>query len=153
MAIMNDNLILLVEDNPSDINLTKRALVKNQLPNALVVVWDGQEALDYLFATGPYSGENCPVIPVLPCLILLDLKLPRLDGFAVLRRVKSDPRTRMIPVVVLTTSTEAVDVRLAYELGANSYIRKPVNFDRFIETIKHLGVYWLTLNESPPVTQ
>lgn len=140
------HLILLVEDNPDDVELTMRALKKNRLATQVVVVRDGVEALDFLFAEGAYSGRNRDV---LPDLILLDLKLPKIDGLEVLRRVRAAPQTRLLPVVVLTLSNEEQDIADAYRLGANSYIRKPVDFDRFNDLLKHLGRYWLEFNESP----
>lgn len=138
--------ILLVEDNPNDAELAVRALKKNNLANNLVHVKDGEEALDFMFAQGPYSGRN---IQDKPRLVLLDLKLPKIDGLEVLKTVKSDPRTKLTPIVVLTTSKEENDVIESYQLGANSYIVKPVDFDKFIEAVKELGFYWLLLNERP----
>ena len=140
--------ILLVEDNPSDVNLTKRAFEKKNLANTLVVVSDGQEALDYLFGAGRHAGRD---LTDLPACILLDLKLPKVDGVTVLQTIKADARTRMIPVIVLTSSNEPRDIKACYGLGTNSYIRKPVNFDEFVEAVSHLGLYWLVLNEPPPV--
>ena len=130
--------ILLVEDTEDDIELTKRALKKNRLTNPLVVARDGQEALDYLF------GDGEP-----PAIILLDLQLPKIGGLEVLRRLKSDPRTRLIPIIILTSSREERDVVDGYTNGANSYIRKPVDFDQFTEAVRQLGLYWLILNEPP----
>ncbi|MDP2660012.1 MAG: response regulator [Dehalococcoidia bacterium] len=145
---MNDKVILLVEDNPDDVALTVRALKKNNIRNELVVAADGGEALDYLFCTGPYAGRDpC----VLPQVILLDLKLPKLDGMEVLRRLRADERTSLLPVVILTSSKEESDLIDGYKLGANSYIRKPVDFIQFAEAVKQLGLYWLVLNEAPPV--
>jgi two-component system response regulator len=140
--------ILLVEDNPSDVALTKRAFEKKHLANALVVANDGQEALDYLFAVGRHAGRD---LADMPACVLLDLKLPKVDGVSVLRAIKADERTRMIPVIVLTTSNEPQDLKACYGLGTNSYIRKPVDFDEFVEAVSHLGLYWLVLNEPPPV--
>jgi len=138
--------ILLVEDNPSDIALTERALHRNNISNALVVTQDGQEGLDYLFGEGQYAGRDVADTPV---LILLDLKLPKLDGLDVLRRIRADPRTRRVPVVILTSSREEQDVAAGYDLGVNSYIRKPVDFQQFTETVRQLGLYWLVINEAP----
>jgi len=145
---VTNRAILLVEDNPSDVDLTKRAFEKRNLVNTLVVARDGQEALDYLFGAGAYAGRN---VADPPACILLDLKLPKVDGVTVLQTIKSDPRTRMIPVIVLTSSNEPRDLKACYGLGTNSYIRKPVDFDEFVEAISHLGLYWLVLNEPPPV--
>jgi two-component system, response regulator len=145
---MKPKVILLVEDNPSDVALTRRALAKNRIANELVVAEDGQEALDYLWGTGVHAGQ---ALPELPALILLDLKLPLLDGLEVLRRIRADERTRRLPVVILTTSREDQDVAQSYDLGANSYIRKPVDFTQFLQSIEYLGLYWLVLNEPPPV--
>jgi len=144
---MPDRVILLVEDNPDDEALTVRALKKNKVLNDVVVARDGVEALDYLFATGAYDGRD---LGVQPSVILLDLKLPRMDGLEVLRRLRADERTRRLPVVVLTSSKEQQDLLQSYGLGANSYIRKPVDFDQFTEAMKQLGMYWLVLNEPPP---
>ncbi|MEO5374964.1 MAG: response regulator [Alphaproteobacteria bacterium] len=135
--------ILLVEDNPDDELLACRALVKNNIKNPLVVAHDGVEALDYLF-----GNDGC-CRGALPAVILLDLKLPRVDGISVLRRVRAEPSTRLIPVVILTSSKEEQDVMTGYELGANSYIRKPVDFTQFSEAVRQLGLYWLLLNEPP----
>lgn len=144
---MNNKVILLVEDTASDIGLTQRALKKNGIVNKVVVAEDGQEALDYLFCTGTYNGRDTSETPV---LVLLDLKLPRVDGFGVLRRIRADSRTRRIPVVILTSSSENRDVASGYNLGTNSYIRKPIDFHEFTELIKQLGLYWLVTNEPPP---
>jgi two-component system response regulator len=144
---MNTKSILLVEDNPSDAALAMRAFDRNKLLNPIVHVEDGQEALDFLFAEGKYAQRN---MEDLPALILLDLKLPLVDGLEVLRRVRENPITRRALVVILTTSKEEQDVAASYDLGVNSYIRKPVDFNQFVEAIKQLGVYWLLLNETPP---
>ena len=141
--------ILLVEDNPDDELLTLRALKKQNITNEVVVARDGAEALDYLFGSGPYAGRD---LSVMPQLILLDLKLPKIDGLEVLRRVRADERTRLLPVVILTTSREQQDLLQGYGLGANSYVRKPVDFYQFAEAVRQLGLYWLLLNESPPIT-
>ena len=146
---MTDNQIveiLLVEDNPSDAELTLRALKKNHLANTLVHVKDGAEALAFIFGTGPYADRN---LNNGPRVILLDLKLPKIDGLEVLRRVKADERTKMIPVVVLTSSKEEGDIVESYKLGANSYIVKPVDFEKFIRSVSELGLYWLLLNQQP----
>lgn len=139
--------ILLVEDNPSDIALTRRALGKSRIANELVVAEDGQEALDFLFGTGRYAGRDPSHLPT---LILLDLNLPRVDGLEVLRQLRLDLRTRRVPVVILTTSSEEQDIATSYDLGVNSYIRKPVDFAQFVNAVDHLGLYWLVLNEPPP---
>lgn len=136
--------ILLVEDNPRDAELTIRALKKNNLANHLVHVVDGAEALDFLFAHGKYEGRK---VENTPRVILLDLKLPKVSGLEVLRKLKEDKRTRMIPVVVVTSSTEDPDMETAYALGANSYVVKPVQFDNFFEAMRHLGIYWLIVNQ------
>ena len=141
-----EKTVLLVEDNPDDEKLTLRALAKNNVEH-VVVARDGVEALDYLFATGMYAGRNASALPT---VVLLDLKLPRMDGLEVLRRVRADERTNRLPVVILTSSKEERDLMSSYSHGANSYIRKPVDFNEFMEAVKQLGVYWLTLNESPP---
>jgi len=138
--------ILLVEDNPDDEALTKRAFQKNNIANNVVVARDGVEALEYLFGTGPHAGRDPHDLPQ---LVLLDLKLPRIDGLEVLRRIRADARTRLLPVVVLTSSREEQDLVSSYSLGCNSYVRKPVNFDEFLESARQLGLYWLLLNESP----
>lgn len=136
--------ILLVEDNPSDIELTKRALSKSRIANELVVKEDGKEALDYVLQ------ECCAPGALLPALILLDLKLPKVDGLTVLKTLRSGERTRRIPIVILTTSSEQLDISSSYDLGANSYIRKPVDFNQFVEAVNSLGLYWLVVNEAPP---
>jgi CheY-like chemotaxis protein len=138
--------ILLVEDNPDDVELTLRALKNQNISNHIEVVRDGAEALDFIFCTGDYSDhkmENAPKV------VLLDLKLPKVDGLEVLKKIKSDPRTKAIPVVVLTSSREERDIVESYKLGVNSYIRKPVNFEQFSESVRQLGLYWLLLNEPP----
>ncbi|MEO8605522.1 MAG: response regulator [bacterium] len=142
----SNRLILLVEDNPDDVELTMRALNKNRISSEVVVVRHGVEALDFLFATGSYAGRN---VDLQPDLVLLDLKLPKIDGLEVLRRMRADSRTRLLPVVILTLSNEEQDVHEAYRLGVNSYVRKPVDFDRFNELLQHLGRYWLEFNEAP----
>ena len=145
---MTYKMILLVEDNADDEALTLRALNKSKIANTIVVVRDGAEALDYLFCTGPYADRN----PLdLPQVILLDLKLPKVDGLEVLRRLRAEPRTHMLPVVILTSSKEEQDLVNAYSSGANSYVRKPVDFTQFVEAIRQLGLYWLVLNEVPPL--
>ena len=141
-------MILLVEDNADDEVLTLRALKKNNIRNEVVVARDGSEALDYLFATGIHAGRD---LRVMPQLILLDLKLPKVDGFEVLNRVRSNEFTKLLPVVILTTSNEDQDRIRGYGLGANSFVRKPVEFDKFIEAVRQLGLYWLILNEAAPV--
>ncbi|ODS30483.1 MAG: response regulator receiver protein [Candidatus Scalindua rubra] len=140
-------IILLVEDNPDDVELTLRALKTNNIRNEVVVVNDGAEALDYVFGTGAYAGRDTSIMPV---VILLDLKLPKVDGLEVLKRLRSDERTKLIPVVVLTTSDEEKDMVESYKNGANSYIRKPVDFASFREAVQQLKVYWILLNEPPP---
>lgn len=144
---MHNKTILLVEDNPDDEALTLRALRKNLILNEIVVARDGVEALDYVFGMGMHNGRDTSVQPQ---LILLDLKLPKVDGLEVLRRLRSDARTALQPVAILTTSNEERDIVTSYELGANSYIRKPVDFDQFIEAVRQLGLYWLVLNTAPP---
>lgn len=143
---MKDKIILLVEDNPDDRELTLRALRKNNIINEVVVVEDGVEALDYLFATGAYAGRDPQVLPQ---VILLDLKLPRLDGVEVLKQIRANPYTRRLPVVVLTTSAEQADIVASYDQGASSYIRKPVDYVEFQEAVRQLGLYWLLLNVPP----
>ena len=138
---------LLVEDSPDDAELTIRAFEKSRLVNEVVLVRDGQEALDYLFGAGLHAGRD---LSVMPELVLLDLKLPKLGGLEVLRRMRQDPRTRRQPVVVLTSSNEEQDIISSYDLGANSFVRKPVDFEQFLEAARQLGLYWLVLN-SPPV--
>jgi two-component system response regulator len=144
---MRDRIILLVEDNPDDELLAMRALKKNGILSEVVVARDGVEALDYLFGAGEHTGRD---ISVMPQLILLDLKLPRIDGLEVLRRLRSDGRTRLLPVVILTSSKEQQDMLDSYGLGANSYVRKPVNFEQFVRAVEQLKLYWLSLNEAPP---
>ncbi len=138
--------ILLVEDSPDDELLALRALKKGAVQNRVVVVHDGAEALDYLFATGIFSGRDPEDLPE---VVLLDLRLPKLDGLEVLRSLRANERTRLLPVVVLTTSDEESDIVTSYSLGANSYIQKPVDFNQFIEAVQHLGLYWLALNATP----
>ena len=144
---MDKKIILLVEDDPDDEALTLRALEKSNVLNEIVVARDGVEALDYLFGEGSYSGRDTSVMPE---LTLLDLKLPKIDGLEVLRRVRADKRTKLLPVVILTSSKEERDLIQGYNLGANSYIRKPVDFVQFRKAVQHLGLYWLVLNVAPP---
>ena len=140
--------ILLVEDNADDVDLTLRALRKNKIANDVIVVRDGVEALDYLFAAGQYASRDPAAVPQ---VVLLDLKLPRLDGLQVLERVRANPKTRLLPIVILTSSTEQRDLLTGYTLGANSYIRKPVDFEQFVDAVHQLGLYWLVLNQRPPL--
>lgn len=140
-------VILLVEDNRNDVELTRRALDRSKLLNDLVVAPDGQAALDFLFAEGTHADRTPERFPH---LLLLDLKLPKVDGLEVLRRLRADPRTRRLPVVILTSSREEADVTAGYDLGANSYVRKPVDFEQFSAATRQLGLYWLVLNEPPP---
>jgi two-component system response regulator len=142
---MGSKVILLVEDNPDDRILTVRALKRHNIANQIDEVTDGQEALDYLFGEGVYANRNTSVQPQ---VILLDLKLPKVDGLEVLRRLRADPRTRRLPVVVLTSSSEQQDIVSSYDLGANSYVRKPVDFNEFLDAARQLGLYWLVLNEA-----
>ena len=145
---MTEKIILLVEDNPDDVELTIRAFKKNQIQNKVIVAKDGVEALDYLFGTGVHAGRDRKDLPV---VILLDLKLPKMDGLEVLKRIRQDELTKLIPVIILTSSAEQKDVVNGYSLGANSYVRKPVEFDQFVEAMRHLGLFWLLWNEPPPV--
>lgn len=144
---MQNKIILLVEDNPDDEKLTLRALQKNNVSNEVVVARNGVEALEYLFGTGPHANRD---LGIMPQVVLLDLKLPKLDGLEVLRRIRADERTELLPVVILTSSNEEHDLSKGYGLGANSYVRKPVDFTQFIEAARQLGLYWLVLNEPPP---
>lgn len=144
---MNDRVILLVEDNPNDEELTLRALRKSQIMNRVVVVRDGAEALDYLFARGTHANRSPSEVPQ---VILLDLKLPKVDGLEVLRAIRNDDRTKLLPVVVLTSSVEDKDLLTSYGLGANSYVRKPVDFNQFVDAVKQLGLYWLVINHPAP---
>lgn len=145
----NDVEILLVEDNPADVELTLRSFRLNKLANQIPVARDGEEALNFLFCRGPYAHRR---FDNPPRLVLLDLKLPKVDGMEVLREVKNDPRTKAIPVVILTSSKEEKDLVNGYQLGVNSYIQKPVDFDQFREVVKQLGLYWLLVNEPPPLS-
>ena len=140
-------ILLVVEDNPSDVKLTKRALEQNHITNDLIVTEDGGEALDYLFATGRYADRN---VRDLPAVVLLDLKLPKIEGLEVLKQIRANEFTRLLPVVILTLSNQEEDMIASYNLGANSYIRKPVDFKQFTEAVRMLGMYWLLLNEPPP---
>lgn len=140
--------ILLVEDNPADVELTLRALKRNNIANKIIVVNDGEEALDFIFARGAFSDRN---VENGPKVVILDLKLPKVDGLEVLRAMKSDPRARIIPVVVLTSSKEETDIVESYRLGVNSYLVKPVDFDKFVESVRILGFYWLLFNQAPKV--
>jgi two-component system response regulator len=145
-SIMKDKVILLAEDNPDDVQLTLRALKKSNILNEVVVAPIGVEVLDYLFGAGKYAGRDTNVKPQ---VILLDIKMPRMDGLEVLSRIRSDERTKLLPVIILTTSSEEKDRIESYKLGANSYIRKPVDFNQFTSAVQQLGLYWLVLNEGP----
>jgi two-component system response regulator len=145
---MEQSVILLVEDNPDDEALTLRALKKNNIRNEVIIARDGVEAIDYLFGTGAHAGRD---LSIMPQVILLDLKLPKMDGFEVLERIRSSESTQYLPVVILTTSSEDQDRIRGYDLGANSFVRKPVAFDKFIEAVRQLGLYWLILNETAPI--
>ncbi|MCL5238247.1 MAG: response regulator [Nitrospirae bacterium] len=146
MVAVSEVEILLVEDNPNDVELTLRALRKHNLTNKVFVVKDGAEALEYIFAAGAYAERN---IREHPRVIFLDLKLPKVDGLEILRRIRSDERTKTIPVVVLTSSREERDIIESYRLGVNSYVVKPVNFEKFVEAVTELGLYWMVLNQPP----
>ena len=145
---MEEKNILLVEDNPDDVELTLRAFKKNNILNRVIIAKDGAEALDVLFGTGTYAGRELKELPV---VILLDLKLPKIDGMEVLKRIRQDNRTKLIPVVILTSSAEPKDVVNGYSLGANGYVRKPVEFGQFVEAMRNLGLFWLLWNEPPPL--
>ena len=145
---MEEKIILLVEDNPDDVELTLRAFKKSKVANEIVVAKDGAEALEYLFCTGSFAGRN---VNEIPAVILLDLKLPKVSGLEVLQQIRSNSVTKLLPVVILTSSKEEQDVLTGYKLGANSYIRKPVDFDKFYEAVQRLGMYWLVLDEPPPI--
>jgi two-component system response regulator len=145
---MTQKVILLVEDNPDDEELTLRALKKSKIANRVIVARDGEEALDYLFGTGAYSARDFKDTPT---VVLLDLKLPKIDGLEVLRRIRANEPTRFTPVIILTSSKEEGDLLEGYKLGVNSYVVKPVDFSQFSEAINYLGLYWLVLNEPPPI--
>jgi len=145
---MENKAILLVEDNADDEGLTLRALKRNNIKNEVIVAHDGAEALEYLFGTGKFAGRNTDFIPQ---VVLLDLKLPKVDGLEVRRRPRADQRTKLLPVIILASSNEEQDRIKGYDLGANSYVRKPVDFTQFIDAVRQLGLYWLILNEAPPV--
>jgi two-component system response regulator len=147
---MNNKVILLVEDNPRDEALTLRALRKSNIGNEIIVARDGVEALDYLFGTGTSAGRDTSEMPQ---LILLDLKLPKVDGLQVLRKLREDERTKRLPVVIFTSSNEEEDLINSYNLGANSYVRKPVEFEQFLDATRQLGLYWLVLNQTAPPTK
>ena len=144
---MPQKMIMVVEDNPDDEELTLRALRQAKIANEIVVTRDGNEALEFVFGTGQYAGRN---LDRMPAVVLLDLKLPKLNGLEVLKRLRSDPRTKLIPVVVLTSSSEDEDMLRSYQVGANSYVRKPVEFASFANAVSQLGMYWMLLNETPP---
>lgn len=143
-------VILLVEDNPNDVELTLRAFEKSNTSNEIVVAPDGEQAIHYLFSTGPHANRNPAKMPD---VVLLDMKLPKVDGLGVLRRMRADERTKRLPVVMLTSSKEEKDVLSSYDLGANSYVRKPVDFGQFVDAARYLGIYWLVVNEPPPAQQ
>jgi two-component system, response regulator len=144
---MDQKVILLVEDNPDDADLTLRALKRNKIMNEVVIARDGAEALDWLFARGAHSGRDPSVLPQ---VVLLDLKLPKVSGLEVLQAVRAEAKTKRLPIVLLTSSKEDQDVMAGYDLGANSYVRKPVDFEQFSEAIRQLGLYWLVLNQVAP---
>jgi two-component system, response regulator len=143
-----NRIILLVEDNPNDVELTVRAFQKSSIVNEIVVVPDGEAAIHYLFGTGHHAARDPKVMPE---VVLLDVKLPKIDGLGVLKRMRADERTKRLPVVMLTSSKEEKDVVSSYDLGANSFVRKPVDFNQFVEAARHLGIYWLLMNEPPPL--
>jgi CheY-like chemotaxis protein len=145
---MNTKSILLIEDNPDDESLILRSLKRHNIVNQITVAHDGAEALDYLLNAGSHSGQESPAMPT---VIMLDLKLPKIDGLEVLRRIRADERTKLLPVVILTSSSEEQDLIQSYKLGANSYVRKPVDFEQFSEAVRELGLFWLVLNEPPPL--
>jgi two-component system, response regulator len=145
---MEEKIILLVEDNPDDVELTLRAFSKNNISNKVIIAKDGVEALDYLFGRGMYAGQHANNLPV---VVLLDLKLPKISGLEVLKNIRQNDITKLLPVVILTSSAEEQDVISGYKLGANSYIRKPVDFTQFSEVVRQLGLYWLLWNEPPPL--
>jgi len=147
---MADKIILLVEDNPDDVELTKRAFNKNHISNKMIIANNGVEALDYLFGKGLYAGRE---IKDLPILIILDLNLPKINGLEVLKAIRQNEVTKLLPVVILTSSNQEDDVIACYKLGANSYLPKPVDFIEFMETVKLMGIYWLLRNEPPPLTK
>ncbi len=147
---MRNRVILLVEDNPNDVELTLRAFEKSNVTREIVVARDGEQAIQFLFSTGPHAGRDPGRMPE---VVLLDMKLPKIDGLSVLRRMRADERTRRLPVVMLTSSKEERDVVTSYDLGANSFVRKPVDFGEFVDAARHLGIYWLTMNEPPPAGQ
>ncbi len=145
--LISDKVILLVEDNPADIRLTELALKQANIANGLIVARDGVEALEYLNGTGAYAGRDTHDLPI---VVLLDLKMPRMDGLEVLQHIRANPLTKLLPVVIMTSSNEDRDVIRSYESGCNSYVRKPVDFGQFADAIRHLGLYWLVLNQTPP---
>lgn len=145
---MTGKIILLIEDNPDDVDLTIRALNKRKILNEVVVAHDGVEALDYLFCTGKHEGRSDRI---LPAVVLLDLKLPKIGGLEVLRRIRANEKTKFIPVVILTSSKEEQDIISGYRNGANSFVRKPVDFNQFADAIQNMGLYWLVINEPPPI--
>lgn len=147
---MSEHVILLVEDNSSDEELTLRALKKANIANNVIAVHDGAEALDYLFATGAFAGRDPKEVPQ---VVLLDLNLPKIGGLEVLRRIRGNEQTKRLPVVILTSSKEEMDLNAGYDFGANSYIVKPVNFTQFSEAVRQLGLYWLVLNQQPPLAR
>ncbi len=146
--MIRNRIILLVEDNPDDVELTLRAFERSNVASEIIVVRDGEQAIHYLFNTGPHADRDPKIMPE---VVLLDMKLPKIDGLGVLRRMRSDERTRRLPVVMLTSSKEERDVMSSYDLGANSFVRKPVDFNEFIGAARQLGLYWLVMNEPPPV--
>jgi two-component system response regulator len=145
--MIRSGVILLVEDNPNDVELTLRAFGKSSIANNIVVACDGEQAIHYLFSTGPHEDRDPATMPD---VVLLDMKLPKIDGLGVLQRLRADDRTRRLPVVILTSSKEERDVAASYDHGANSFVRKPVDFGQFVEAARHLGIYWLNMNERPP---
>jgi two-component system response regulator len=145
--VIRSRVILLVEDNPDDVELTLRAFEKSQVLNRIIVVRDGEQAIHYLFSTGPHADRDPAMTPE---VVLLDMKLPKIDGLGVLKRMRADGRTRRLPVVMLTSSKEEKDVVSSYDLGANSFVRKPLDFGEFVKAANQLGLYWLVMNEPPP---